>query len=124
MQKEADAHSEEDKKKKEEAEVKNLAEQLVYTAEKSLKDAGDKAPADVKADVEAKIADLKKVKDGTDIEAIKKATDFLSTAMSKIGEAMMKAQQAGANSQQANENKPPEGGEGNVRDAEFKEEKK
>lgn len=122
MQKEADAHSEEDKKKKEEAEVKNLAEQLVYTAEKSLKDAGDKAPADVKADVEAKIADLKKVKDGTDIEAIKKATDFLSTAMSKIGEAMMKAQQA--NPQQANENKPPEGGEGNVRDAEFKEEKK
>ena len=122
MQKEADAHSEEDKKKKEEAEVKNLAEQLVYTAEKSLKDAGDKAPADVKADVEAKIADLKKVKDGTDIEAIKKATDFLSAAMSKIGEAMMKAQQA--NPQQANENKPPEGGEGNVRDAEFKEEKK
>jgi molecular chaperone DnaK len=122
MQKEADAHSEEDKKKKEEAEVKNLAEQLVYTAEKSLKDAGDKAPADVKADVETKIADLKKVKDGTDIEAIKKATDFLSTAMSKIGEAMMKAQQA--NPQQANENKPPEGGEGNVRDAEFKEEKK
>ncbi|HRH22534.1 MAG TPA: molecular chaperone DnaK [Candidatus Paceibacterota bacterium] len=122
MQKEADAHSEEDKKKREEAEVKNLAEQLVYTAEKSLKDAGDKAPADVKADVEAKIADLKKVKDGTDIEAIKKATDFLSTAMSKIGEAMMKAQQA--NPQQANENKPPEGGEGNVRDAEFKEEKK
>ncbi len=122
MQKEADAHSEEDKKKREEAEVKNLAEQLVYTAEKSLKDAGDKAPADVKADVETKIADLKKVKDGTDIEAIKKATDFLSTAMSKIGEAMMKAQQA--NPQQANENKPPEGGEGNVRDAEFKEEKK
>lgn len=122
MQKEADAHSEEDKKKREEAEVKNLAEQLVYTAEKSLKDAGDKAPADVKVDVEAKIADLKKVKDGTDIEAIKKATDFLSTAMSKIGEAMMKAQQA--NPQQANENKSPEGGEGNVRDAEFKEEKK
>lgn len=122
MQKEADAHSEEDKKKREEAEVKNLAEQLVYTAEKSLKDAGDKAPADVKADVEAKIADLKKVKDGTDIEAIKKATDFLSTTLSKVGEAMMKAQQA--NPQQANENKPPEGGEGNVRDAEFKEEKK
>lgn len=114
-----------DEKKRGEAEARNIAEQLLYTAEKSLKDGGDKVPADIKSDVEAKIADIKKAKEGTDIEAIKKATDFLSVSMQKIGEAMMKAQQAAGAAGAAaggSDQKPPEGGE-TVKDAEFTEKK-
>jgi molecular chaperone DnaK len=90
MQKEAELHAEEDKKKHESVEVKNVAESLVYTAEKALKDNGDKVPAEVKKDVEDKIAEVKKVKDGTDLDAIKKATEALSDHMQKIGESMAK----------------------------------
>lgn len=114
MQNEAKAHESEDAKKKEVAEAKNVAEQLVYTAEKSLKDAGDKVPADIKTSVEAKIADVKKVKDGTDFEAIKSATTALSEELQKIGQYM---------NQQKTEEKKDEGtagAEGNVRDAETK----
>jgi len=118
MKRDAEAHATEDAKAKEDIEIKNLAEQSVYIAEKALKDAGDKVPADVKTDVEAKIAELKKTKDGTDIAAIKKATEDLSLAMQKIGEAMAKANPQ----QNPADQKPPE--EGNVRDADFKEEKK
>ncbi len=92
MKKEAELHADEDKKKQEEIEVKNLAESLIYTAEKALKDNGDKIPAEIKTDVEAKVTLLKAVKDGTDIEATKKATAALSDHMQKIGEAMAKAQ--------------------------------
>ncbi|MEK7650486.1 MAG: molecular chaperone DnaK [Patescibacteria group bacterium] len=120
MKKDAELHAEEDKQKKETAESKNLAEQLIYTAEKALKDAGDKISSEIKTDVEAKIADLRKVKDGADLTAIKQATGALSTSMQKIGEAM--AKNAQANPEQANtEPKPDEnGGAENVRDAETK----
>jgi len=118
MQKDAEMHASEDEKKKEEVEARNIAEQMLYTAEKSLKDAGDKVPADVKTEVEAKVAELKKAKDGTDVAAVKSATEALSTSMQKIGEAMMKAQQA------AGGDKKDEGGkDGNVKDAEFTEKK-
>ena len=101
MKKEAEAHADEDKKKQESVEVRNIAESMIYTAEKALRDQGDKIPADIKKDVEEKIAELKKVKDlpapggqagGTDTDAIKKATEALSLAMQKIGESMAKAQ--------------------------------
>ena len=88
MKKEAELHADEDKKKQEEIEVKNMAESLIYTAERALKDNGDKIPADIKTDVEAKITELKAVKDGADLEATKKATEGLSDHMQKIGEAM------------------------------------
>ena len=129
MQKEAAAHEAEDKVKKEVVEAKNLAEQLVYTAEKSLKDAGDKISAEVKSGVEAKVTALKAVKDGSDLAGIKKAIDELSAEMQKIGEAMNKAQTPpagapGATSADQNPNQNPEenkgGAEGNVRDAETK----
>jgi molecular chaperone DnaK len=90
MQQDAEVHAEEDKKKKEVVDIKNTAEMIIYTAEKAIKDAGDKVPADVKAGVEAKVTALRGVKDGTDAEAIKKATEELSAEMSKIGEAMQK----------------------------------
>jgi len=125
MTKEAEAHGDEDKKKKETVEAKNISEQLIYTAEKSLNDAGDKVPADVKKSVEEKVASLKTAKEGTDLEAIKKATEELSTELSKVGEAMAKAnaEQAKANPQPEGGDKQPEGDkEGKVHEAEVKEE--
>ncbi|HXK38091.1 MAG TPA: molecular chaperone DnaK [Candidatus Paceibacterota bacterium] len=92
MTKEAELHADEDKKKREAVEVKNTAESVLYTAEKSLKDNEGKVPEDIKKTVEEKITALKAVKDGTDMEALKKATEELGHAMSAIGEAMAKQQ--------------------------------
>lgn len=100
MKKDAETHAEEDKKKQEEIEVKNQAETLMYTAEKALRDNEGKIPEEIKKDVEAKIADAKKAKEGTDLEAIKNATNHLSTALSKVGEEMMKHSKADATGEQ------------------------
>ncbi len=116
MQADAELHAEEDKKKKETVEVKNTAEMMMYTAEKALKENETKIPADVKDSVNAKITELKNVKEGTDPDAIKKATEELSKEMSKIGEAMQKAGAAPeAGATQTPEEQPAE-----VKDAEFK----
>jgi len=88
LKQEAVAHAEEDKKKKELVEAKNIAEQTVYMAEKSISEAGDKVSQEIKDAVNMKIADLKSVKDGQDIEAIKLKTTELSTELQKIGAAM------------------------------------
>ncbi len=121
MTKEAELHADEDRKKKEVADLKNDSEIMVYTAEKSLRDAGDKVPAEIKTSVEEKVNALKAVKDGTDTEAIKKASTELSLEMQKIGEAMMKAQQESG----AKEEAPKDGGSGapedKIHDADFKE---
>ncbi|MBU1922052.1 molecular chaperone DnaK [Patescibacteria group bacterium] len=94
MKKDAEAHAEEDKNKKEAVETKNMADTMAYTAEKMLKDAGDKAPEADKKAVEEKIEALKKVKDGDDMEAIKKAADELNSAAQKVGAAMYQSEQA------------------------------
>jgi len=91
MQADAELHAEEDKKKRNVVDVKNTAEMVIYTAEKALKDAGDKVPTEIKEGVEAKIVALRTAKEGTDVEAINKSTEELSTEMSKIGEAIQKA---------------------------------
>jgi molecular chaperone DnaK len=111
MKQDADTHADEDAKKKEVAEAHNITEQLIYSAEKSLKDAEGKITDEIKTGAQTKIDDVKKVKDGTDVEAIKKATEALTTEMQKIGEHMSK--------NAAQENKENKGGkeEGNVRDA-------
>ncbi len=93
LKQEAVAHAEEDKKKKELVETKNIAEQTVYMAEKSLSEAGDKISQEIKDAVGAKITDLKSVKDGLDIEAIKSKTAELSTELQKIGAAMYNKQE-------------------------------
>jgi molecular chaperone DnaK len=124
MKKEAAAHEAEDKAKHEAVEAKNIAEQLIYTAEKSLKDAGDKVPADVKKSIEEKVTALKTAKDvGTpDVTAIKSATEALSNEIQKIGQYMNQNPAGAEGSAGANpgDNKGPEGGD-NVKDAEFKE---
>lgn len=117
MQADAELHAEEDKKKKEVVDIKNTAEMIIYTAEKALKDNEAKIPAELKDSVNAKIAELRTAKDGTDSEAIKKATEELSAEMSKIGEAMAKA---GA-TPETGANPTPEEQPAEVKDAEFKE---
>ncbi|MFA5871944.1 MAG: molecular chaperone DnaK [Parcubacteria group bacterium] len=105
MAKDAEAHAEEDKKKKESVEAKNLADTLVYTTEKALREAGDKISADKKKPVEEKIEALKKVKDGEDMEAIKKATEELSQEAQKIGQELYQATaKAEADKQTASDN--------------------
>ncbi|MFZ3011752.1 MAG: molecular chaperone DnaK [Minisyncoccia bacterium] len=117
MQADAELHAEEDKKKKEVVDVKNTAEMSIYTAEKALKDNEAKIPAELKDSVNTKITALRGVKDGTDGEAIKKATEELSVEMSKIGEAISKA---GAETPPTT---PPEEQNEEVKEAEVKEEK-
>jgi len=92
MKRDAETHAEEDKKKKDAVDAKNLAEQLIGTTEKALKDAEGKIGDDIKKPIEEKIDALKKVKDGNDVEAIKKASEELSQEIQKIGPAMQKAQ--------------------------------
>jgi molecular chaperone DnaK len=87
LKKEAVEHAAEDEKKKSLIEVRNQAESLVYLAEKSIKDAGDKLPVDIKTAIEEKIKALKAVKDGEDETNIKSATEALSTEIQKIGQA-------------------------------------
>ncbi|TLM71655.1 MAG: molecular chaperone DnaK [Actinobacteria bacterium] len=90
----AEAHAEEDRKKKEEAEVRNSADSLVYQTEKVIKDLGDKAPDDVKAEVETEIEAVKKALEGDDTDAIKAATEKLAEVSLKLGEAAYAAAQA------------------------------
>ncbi len=86
MVKDADAHAAEDAAKKDEAEVRNNADNLVYGTEKTLKDLGDKVPADTKSEIEGEVANVKKALEGDDIEAIKAATEKLMQASYKLGE--------------------------------------
>ena len=91
MKKEAEEHADEDTKKKELIDTRNHAEQMIYTAEKALKDHGDKISSEIKDEVTAKITSLNEIKSKDDKDAISTATEALSSAMQKIGEAMSKA---------------------------------
>ncbi|MFH1451406.1 MAG: molecular chaperone DnaK [bacterium] len=91
MKKEAEIHAAEDQKRKELIEARNFADNLVYTAEKTLKDAGDKIPAEAKTQVQEKTEDLKKIKDSDSIDDIKTKTEELSQLIQKIGADLYKA---------------------------------
>lgn len=96
MKHDAEAHAAEDKARREEVELKNAADSLIYTAEKSLRDAGEKVPADIKSEIEEKIASLKSAKEGSDRGAIEKASGELSQSLSRIGELLYKQGDQGA----------------------------
>ena len=85
MRKDAEAHAEEDLKRKSLIEARNNADNTAYAAEKALKEFGDKVPADVKSEIEAKVAEVKKAAEGEDVDAMKAATDVLGEAIQKIG---------------------------------------
>ncbi|HBK34875.1 MAG: Chaperone protein DnaK [Candidatus Uhrbacteria bacterium GW2011_GWE2_40_58] len=120
MKKEAEEHAEEDKKRKEHVEHQNLANTMIYTAEKMLQDAGEKISAEERKEVEEKIEALRLVKDGEDHEAIQKAADTLSTAAQKVGAKMYQAEQASTQEQTKNKSTEPKNEEGPI-DAEFQE---
>lgn len=86
MIKDAEAHAEEDRKRKEEAEVRNTADSLVYQTEKMLKDQAEHVNDDEKATLEAKMADVKTALEGTDLEGIKDATEALMSASQEFGQ--------------------------------------
>ncbi len=104
MVKEGQRFSDEDKKRKEEVEVRNNADSAVYQSEKMLRDLGDKVPADVKSEIEPKIAALKTAMGGRDVADIKAKTEDLGRSLQKIGERMYQ-QTGGAGTP------PPPGGE-------------
>ncbi len=112
MKADAEAHAADDLEKKDLIETRNVADQMIYTAEKALKDHADKVSDEIKNAVNDQIASVRTVKDGTDKAAIKAATEALSSAMSKIGEAMQQQPTGEAKS------------EDNVRDADVTEDDK
>jgi len=93
MKKQAEVHSEEDRKKKELIDARNLADTLVYTTEKTMKEFGEKVKQEDKKEIEEKIESLKKVKGSDNLEQIKKASEELSQAIQKVGTELYKAQQ-------------------------------
>jgi molecular chaperone DnaK len=121
MTADAEAHAGEDEKRKELVEVRNVADQAVYAAEKAVKENGEKVDVEVVKEVQDKIDALKTAKGGEDAALIKSSTEALSTTLSKIGEAMMKDQKAESSTQGAEgEQTPPDTAAG-ATDAEFKE---
>jgi molecular chaperone DnaK len=104
MRKDAEANAASDQQKKDLVEAQNTADQMVYAAEKALKEHGDKVPEEIKKNVQEKIDALKTARNGSDVAALKSASEALSTAMQSIGQAMNQQQQP------PQDQKPPENG--------------
>lgn len=119
--KDAEAHAAEDKKQKDGIEAKNNAASLIYNCEKTLADLGDKISAEEKAKVETDIENLKKVKDSDDIEAIKAATEKLTTTFYSVSEKLYsQAQEANPNAGAEAEGNVNTDENGNVYNADYK----
>ncbi|RPJ20227.1 MAG: molecular chaperone DnaK, partial [Chloroflexi bacterium] len=88
MRKDAESHAEEDRQRKELIEARNNADNTVYAAEKALREFGEKVPAETRSEVEAKVAEVKKVAQGEEVAAIKSATEALGQVVQKIGAAV------------------------------------
>jgi molecular chaperone DnaK len=129
MKKAAESHAEEDKKKREVVDLKNQADQLIYSTEKTLKEHGDKVSAETRGKIESAVNNLKDVVKGEDADAIKKAIENLGTAGQELGKVLYeeaaKKQAASATGGQAEQPPPPPEGEvkrkkpDDVIDAEF-----
>ncbi|TMC79892.1 MAG: molecular chaperone DnaK [Chloroflexi bacterium] len=109
--KDAEAHAEEDRRNREKIEARNQGDTMAYSIEKTLKDLGDKVPADTKKDVEEKLAALRDALKTDDVERIKSATEALRAASTKIGEVMYQQEQAKQQGEQQSQPGPeqPEG---------------
>ena len=127
MQADAEAHAADDQMRKELVEARNVADQAVYAGEKAIKEHGEKAGAEVVKEVQDKIDALKTARASEDAGTIKTATEALSSALSKIGEAMAKQAQTPPSDASGGQNPPTGGSEGpdgpaaGPKDAEFKE---
>jgi len=96
MVREAEAHAEEDRRRKEEVETKNMADSLAYNAEKTVREHGDRIPADLRSEVERKIAEVRSALQGGDVQRVRRAADELQAALQKIGAAVYSHAGAGA----------------------------
>ncbi|HET9907295.1 MAG TPA: molecular chaperone DnaK [Anaerolineales bacterium] len=121
MRKDAEAHAEEDRKRKELIEARNHADNTVYAAEKAIRDFGDKVPAEIKAEIEEKSAEVKKAAEGEDVAAIKLATEALGAVIQKIGGAMYEQQPNAAPGNESGSTEPNPDAEPDVVDGEVKE---
>jgi molecular chaperone DnaK len=128
MTKEAETHSEEDKRKRQVVDLKNQADQLVYTTEKTLREHGEKVPGEVRSKIESAVNNLKEVMKGDDANAIRKAIENLGDASGELGKALYEeaAKKQAASAPGKTESRPPEegevkrkGGGDDVIDAEF-----
>ncbi len=118
--KDAEAHAAEDKKRKEEIEVRNNAESLVYNSQKTLDELGDKVSGEEKAKVEEEVENVRKALEGTNIEAIKEATEKLTKVFYELSEKLYSAQAADANATAEATSDNGEAKEGTVYDADYK----
>jgi len=118
--KDAEAHASEDKKKKEEIEVRNNAESLIYNSEKTMAELGDKVSGEEKEKVQTEIDNLKKALEGSDTERIKQATESLTQVFYKLSEKLYSQANAGANAGTGATEGPKQDENGNVYDADYK----
>jgi len=116
---ESEQYREEDRKRKEEVETRNVADNAVYSAEKLLREQGEKVPSDLRSEAEAKIEALKSALQGSDISAIRRHADELSQVVQRVGAAMY--QDAGPGAPPPPGGEPPGGGEEDVVEGEFSE---
>lgn len=117
MRKDAEAHAEEDRKRKDLIEARNNADNTVYAGEKALRDLGDKVPAEIKAEVEAKSAEVKEAAKGEDVEKIKAAVEALGQTIQKIGASVYEqGQAAGGGEAGSSSNEGPDVVDGEVKE--------
>jgi len=116
MRKDAEAHADEDRKRRDLIEARNHADNTVYAAEKALREFGEKVPADVKSEVEAKLADVKSIAQSDDVDTIKTATQALSEAIQKIGGAVYQGEAAPEGAPGPNPEAGPDVVEGEVKE--------
>ncbi|MBV2365135.1 molecular chaperone DnaK [Streptomonospora nanhaiensis] len=119
MVREAEQYAEEDRKRREQAEVRNNAESLVYQTEKVIKDNEDKIPADVKAETESAVSELKSALEGSDTEAIRSASEKVALASQKIGSAIYGQGQQQAGGADSGATASDQADDGDVVDAEI-----
>jgi molecular chaperone DnaK len=111
MRKDAEAHADEDRKRKDLIEARNNADNTAYAAEKAIREFGDKVPADIRSEIEAKVAETKSAAQGEDVEKIKAATETLGQVIQKIGASVYEQGQAsGAATGEAGTNPEPDAG--------------
>ncbi|MGH7777132.1 MAG: molecular chaperone DnaK [Candidatus Dormibacterales bacterium] len=125
--KEAEGHSAEDRRKREEIEVRNQADQMIYQAEKTLKDNQERIPAELKTEVEGKLEALRSAAKGSDVQAIKSAMDTFNESLQKVGQHIYQGAAKGAGpgdgqqGGQEEEGSPAEGHGDDVVDADYRE---
>lgn len=117
MRQEAEAHAVEDRKRKEIIDLRNQADTIIYSTEKTMREFGEKISAPDKKEIEDKLAELKKTKEGSDASAIKRAVDELGLAVQKIGEQLYKSQE-----QKSSEEKKKKNDDGTI-EGQFEEKK-